>query len=338
MYKHKRYDKNWRFDHKGTQVSTHTDDADEAKRFIKEYKFYAENPIVKSVNDALGCWADDLKKENRFSINHESDLRKISKWFGDFDVTNIPSLAVKEYVNRRTKTVKHTTAEKELRILKGAVNHCHSEDYISHPCNIKIKSSGVICRQRYFEDDEIKAIFSAPILKDKPWGKLLLKMGLGLCARKTAIRTLHRKQIKFESGLIDFNDPSLPRKAKPRAIIKFPSDAFKREIADALSASKSGYVLESPKGPISNYECDTLWLKAYKEAGINSDPNREKACFHTLRHTGAIKMVKSGRVEMKEISVYLGHKSISVTERVYAKYKANFMKESASVMGEAINF
>ena len=136
----------------------------------------------------------------------------------------------------------------------------------------------------------------------------------------------------------DFNDPSLPRKAKPRAIIKFPSDAFKKEIADALSASKSGYVLESPKGPISNYECDTLWRKAYKEAGINSDTNREKACFHTLRHTGAIKMVKSGRVEMKEISVYLVHKSISVTERVYAKYKANFMKESASVMGEAINF
>ena len=74
------------------------------------------------------------------------------------------------------------------------------------------------------------------------------------------------------------------------------------------------------------------------QAGINSDLNREKACFHTLRHTGAVKMVKSDRVEMKEISVDLGHKSISVTERVYAKYKASFMKESLSVMGEAINF
>ena len=73
------------------------------------------------------------------------------------------------------------------------------------------------------------------------------------------------------------------------------------------------------------------------QAGINSDPNREKACFYTLRHTGTVKMVKSGRVEMKEISVYLGHKSVVVTERVYAKYKASFMKESLSVMGEAIN-
>ena len=44
-------------------------------------------------------------------------------------------------------------------------------------------------------------------------------------------------------------------------------------------------------------------------------------------------MVKSGRVSMKEISVYLGHKSVNVTERLYAKYSPNFMKESSNVMG-----
>ena len=48
-------------------------------------------------------------------------------------------------------------------------------------------------------------------------------------------------------------------------------------------------------------------------------------------------MVKSGRVSMKEISVYLGHRSVVVTERVYAKYKATFMKESSSVMADVIN-
>ena len=37
---------------------------------------------------------------------------------------------------------------------------------------------------------------------------------------------------------------------------------------------------------------------------------------------------------MKEISVYLGHKSVNVTERVYAKYSHNCMKESANVMGD----
>ena len=59
--------------------------------------------------------------------------------------------------------------------------------------------------------------------------------------------------------------------------------------------------------------------------------------FHTIRHTGAVKMVKSGRVSMKEISVYLGHKSFNVTERVYEKYSPNFMKESANLVGDFIS-
>ena len=48
-------------------------------------------------------------------------------------------------------------------------------------------------------------------------------------------------------------------------------------------------------------------------------------------------MVKSGRVSMKEISVYLGYKSFNVTERVYAKYSPNFMKESANLVGDFIS-
>ena len=48
--------------------------------------------------------------------------------------------------------------------------------------------------------------------------------------------------------------------------------------------------------------------------------------------------LKSDRVSMKEISVYLGNKSVNVTERAYAKYSPNFMKESANVMGDFISW
>ena len=49
-------------------------------------------------------------------------------------------------------------------------------------------------------------------------------------------------------------------------------------------------------------------------------------------------MVKTVSVSMKEISVYLGHKWVNVTERVYQKYSSNFMKESANVMGDFISW
>ena len=59
--------------------------------------------------------------------------------------------------------------------------------------------------------------------------------------------------------------------------------------------------------------------------------------FKLLRLYQSLKMVKSGRVSMKEISVYLGHKSFNVTERVYEKYSPNFMKESANLVGDFIS-
>ena len=40
---------------------------------------------------------------------------------------------------------------------------------------------------------------------------------------------------------------------------------------------------------------------------------------------------------MKEIFVCLGHKSVNLTKRVYAKYSPNFIKESANVMGDFIS-
>ena len=40
---------------------------------------------------------------------------------------------------------------------------------------------------------------------------------------------------------------------------------------------------------------------------------------------------------MKEIFVYLGHKSVNLTKKVYAKYSPNFIKESANVMGDFIS-
>ena len=48
-------------------------------------------------------------------------------------------------------------------------------------------------------------------------------------------------------------------------------------------------------------------------------------------------MLKSGKVSMKEISVYLGHKSVNVTEKFNVKYSPNFMKESANLIGDFIS-
>ena len=338
MYKRKDHKaKNIRFYYKGNYISTNTNEETEARQFIDNFNFEVQKPFVNSVADALDAWAKNMDYENRFTCNHYSVLKKVRPWFGQFNVSQVPHMAVEEYYKERTRTVKNTTAEKELRVLKGAINHCYKKKYIDNPSNIMIEGSPVNARQRYFTDEEVKLILNAPECQAKPWGKLLLKIAFATCARKTAIRTLRVEQLKFHSNLIDFNSKDMKKKAKPRAIVPFANESLKQELLEASERSKTGHILETPTGVMTEYECDSFWKKVYKQIGINKDPNIENAVFHTIRHTGAVKMVKSGKVSMKEISVYLGHKSVNVTERVYAKYSPNFMKESANVMGDFIS-
>ena len=99
------------------------------------------------------------------------------------------------------------------------------------------------------------------------------------------------------------------------------------ELKKACDESTDGFVVF-----FREHILDSLWEKAFDQANVNGDPKKETAVFHTLRHTGAVEMAKSGKVSMKEISSYLGHSSIIITEKVYAKYLPSFMRDSVNVM------
>ena len=57
--------------------------------------------------------------------------------------------------------------------------------------------------------------------------------------------------------------------------------------------------------------------------------------FYFLKQVQIALSEKRG-VPIKEISSYLGHSSVVITERVYAKYYPDFMKDSVSVMGDLV--
>ena len=49
-----------------------------------------------------------------------------------------------------------------------------------------------------------------------------------------------------------------------------------------------------------------------------------------MRHTCAVHMVKNG-VEIYEVSKYLAHTSIEITQKHYAKFDPKFMEKSSEV-------
>lgn len=69
----------------------------------------------------------------------------------------------------------------------------------------------------------------------------------------------------------------------------------------------------TPKGAVSVF--DKMYRTVFEAAGIK----KPRQLSHTLRHTFAVELLKAG-VDIRKVSKALGHSSVTITERYYAKW------------------
>jgi site-specific recombinase XerD len=69
----------------------------------------------------------------------------------------------------------------------------------------------------------------------------------------------------------------------------------------------------TPKGAVSVF--DKMYRQVFEAAGIK----KPGQLSHTLRHTFAVELLKAG-VDIRKVSKALGHSSVTITERYYAKW------------------
>jgi site-specific recombinase XerD len=93
-------------------------------------------------------------------------------------------------------------------------------------------------------------------------------------------------------------------------------------LAEELLAVKNGnpryffWTGESTSKSAVSY-FDKLYRKVFAKAGIATDGQLS----HRLRHTFAVELLKAG-VDIRKVSIALGHASVTTTERYYAKWNA----------------
>jgi site-specific recombinase XerD len=66
----------------------------------------------------------------------------------------------------------------------------------------------------------------------------------------------------------------------------------------------------TPKGAVSTF--DKMYRQVFRAAGIDGTS-------HMLRHTFSVELLKAG-VDIRKVSKALGHRSVTITERYYAKW------------------
>ena len=282
------------------------------------------------VKEALDCHRQMMINQGRFNSRYKSICKFIMPFFGNMKIHEIPKYKVEEYYNRRK--IKRQSVAKEIAMLNASLNYCYKMEYIDKKPRLLDASYKNETRNVWLTLDEIQKILKSDRIKRNPHIEMACKLALTTTARKSAIRNLRVSQINWnegERGLINFNTDTMLNKAKPRAVVPVPK-SIESMLKKCCEDSVLGWVLQTRRG---RQISDPLFVlqNAVKDVGIDKN-----VCFHTLRHTGAVHMAKNN-VPLLELSRYMGHTSIEITEKVYAKFYPDFMKRSSEIAGDLIN-
>ena len=255
--------------------------------------------------------------------SYETHLEKtVSYKRGKIAITNLAPLyshsvrSVSKFVEHyiRSRSASPGTINRELAVLQAALRWSFKRGDIDFlPIINRLPSPAP--RGQYLTQSESAALLSA--CKQFPKVELFVRIALMTGQRKEAILSLKWEQVDFQTGLIDFNDPSLPlaHRRKNRGIVPM-SDSLRSLLA---SLSRNGeYVIQERGKRLRDFR--TKWWKIMKDAGLDITP-------HILRHTVATQLAQKN-VPMTQISRLLGHRSTAITERVYAKFSPDFCREA----------
>lgn len=173
-------------------------------------------------------------------------------------------------------------------------------------------------KDRWLTHAEIDRILAA---EAEPHIKLAALLMLTTAGRVSAILQLTWDRVDLDRGQINLRvDQEGPRKG--RAIVPI-NNTLRAALVQAKDAALSDYVVEWAGGPVKSIRKGLDRL--VKNAGLPG------VSAHVFRHTAAVHMAAGG-IPMNQIAQYLGHSSTAVTERTYARFAPDHLREAADIL------
>jgi integrase len=197
------------------------------------------------------------------------------------------------------------TANRNLVVLKAALNHCLAEGKVA--CTdvawkLVVPFKGVgNARTRFLSDLEARALVAAC----PPDFRLIVQAALFSGARYSEIAALRALDFEPVSGTLLIAQSKSGRSR--RIYLDLEAHLFFRSLCDGRIANDFMFL----RGESDNWKKDSaqnLMLVATKAAGI------APATFHELRHTAASRWARLG-LTLQEIAAQLGHADVRMTQR-----------------------
>lgn len=252
--------------------------------------------------------AEAMRHESKAVLSHFGHLRP--------DQTTISHS--RSYTALRRSQGKHDgTIWTELGHLRTVGTWAMKRRLITHAPVIE-RPAKPAPKDRFLTKTEIKQLLNASMAEHIRLAILLL---LSTAGRITAVLELTWDRVNFDAGVIDLRlDTKGPRKG--RATV--PMNAgLRAALSVARRAALTDHVIEWAGQPVRSIKTGfNAAVKAAELKGVTP---------HVLRHTAGVHLAAGG-MPMTRIAQYLGHSSTAVTERVYARFAPDHLREEAALL------
>lgn len=289
--------------------SLRTADRDEAERLFRDFQRQTPGATVGHVVESyLG---DKAGKRSHGSML--TAWRALRAHCGHLRPDQIDRQWCRDYAEiRRRSGVSDGTIIKDLGVLKAALN------WAKTPGATFEFPPTPLPRERYITAAECQRLAAAA---DLGHVRLFITLAWSTAGRHSALLEMTWDQVEFDTGFV-----RLARKAaggnKRRATVQMPSQ-LRAALVAAYGARTCEHVIEWGGKPLKSIKRG--FGEAARKAGMPD------VTPHVLRHSAAVAMAAKG-ISMEKIAQVLGHTSMKVTERVYARFAPGHLADAARAL------
>lgn len=293
----------------GKRKSCRTRDRTLAEVALAEYGRRSTEKI-ENVKQIVDAYLDD-RKNKATHASMKFWWKNAEPHFGKLIPENVTREVCRTYIDARKaapETIRH-----EIGIVRSAIRwklpRCQAT------FQLPPKSPA---RSNHLSREQFRALIDACPYKHL---KLFMALAISTAGRKTAILDLTWDRVDFERGLIML-DTGIDQEKKTRAVVPM-TETLRKYLMEARESALSPYVVEYAAGKVGRI--DKGFRAAVKAAGLgNITP-------HDIRRTAAIWMAEA-RKPMSEIAAFLGHSDSKTTEKHYARYSPDFLKDASTAL------
>lgn len=246
--------------------------------------------------------------------------KPLAPHFGHLTPDMINKKVCTDYIRaRRSKGVTNGGIKTELDYLSSALGFGKRENLFAGDRPAITRPPAGRPRDRWLEKGEARRLVAGAVAFHI---KLFIVGSTSTAARPSHLLQLTWDRVDLKRRICELDDPERDETKKGRARVPI-NDEFLEMLKVAKDMATSEFVIEYNGGPV---------LRVWK--GITEAARRAKikgVTPYVLRHTAGVWMAQAG-VPMAEISQYMGHSSIRVTERVYARFHPDHMRKASDAL------